>query len=308
MKVSFLNESNKFNSKAFGDLLFAGLVLVTSMTAIVFLFGIILTLFQGGFEVFRKVGVLKFVFGLNWYPTYEPAEFGILPLIIGSLVVTVGALCLSIPLGVGSAIYISEMARPREKELLKPLLELLAGIPSVIYGLFGMAFLAPFIRHLFNLDTGLNALTASIILGVMVIPIVASMTEDALNSVPMALREASYALGASRWETIWQVVVPAARSGILSAVILGFGRAIGETMVVLMVAGNSAIIPHSIFDPVRPMPSAVAAEMGETAFGTLHFQALFGIAIVLFAITFVSNILTEIVRSRIVRKSGGGAR
>jgi phosphate transport system permease protein len=211
------------------------------------------------------------------------------------LIVTVGALVISIPLGLGSAIYISEIAGNRTKEIIKPIIELLAGIPSVVYGLFGMAFLAPFLIKVFGIPTGLNAFSASIILGVMVIPIVSSMSEDALSTVPQSLREASLALGANKWETITRIVLPAAKSGVIGSIILGFGRAIGETMVVIMVAGGAAQIPSNIFQPVRPMTSAVASEMGETVIGSPHFHALFAISIVLFIITFITNTFTEFV-------------
>ncbi len=261
--------------------------------SIIFLFGITLTIFKDGYPIFREVGLFKFLLGKSWHPTHYPPDFGILPLLAGSIVVTIGALIVSIPLGVGSAVYVAELAKPRTREILKPLIELLAGVPSVIYGLFGMAFLSPFIRELFDIPTGLNALTASIILGIMVVPIISSISEDAITSVSKDIREASYALGANKWETIISVVLPAAKSGVIASIVLGFGRAIGETMVVLMVAGGAAIIPKSILGPVRPMTSAIAAEMGETIMGSSHFHALFGISIVLFIITFILNIFTE---------------
>lgn len=281
---------------------FQFIVLFSALCSIVFLFGIIFSIFTEGYPIFERAGLFSFLFGQSWHPTHEPPDFGILPLIVGSIMVTVGALIVSIPLGVGSAIYISELAKPKEKELLKPFIELLAGIPSVIYGLFGMAFLAPFVRKLFNIPTGLNTFTTSIILGIMVVPIISSLSEDAISSVPKELREASFALGANKWETIIKVVLPAAKSGIIASIILGFGRSIGETMVVLMVAGGSAIIPKSIFQPVRPMTSAIASEMGETIMGSEHYHALFGIAIVLFVITFVSNLITEWERMKIRRR------
>lgn len=282
--------------------LFKYLSLFAALCSIIFLFGIIFSIFREGLPIFKTAGLFKFLFGTAWYPTQEPAEFGILPLIVGSIVVTLGALIVAIPLGVGSAIYLSEMARPDTREILKPFIELLAGIPSVIFGLFGMAFLAPFIMRLFHLNTGLNAFTASIILGIMVVPIISSLSEDAISAIPNTLREAAYALGANKWETIRKIILPAAKSGIVASIILGFGRAIGETMVVLMVAGGSAIIPKSIFQPVRPMTSAIAAEMGETVVGDNHYRALFGIAIVLFLIIFASNLLTETVKRKIKRK------
>jgi phosphate transport system permease protein len=273
--------------------LFKYLTEAAAFCSVVFLFGIIFSIFREGYLIFKEVGFFKFIAGKSWHPVYSPPEFGILPLIIGSMVVTTGALIVSVPLGVGSAIYISELAHPKAKEFLKPLVELLAGVPSVIYGLFGMAFLGPFIARIFGLAVGLNAFTASIILGVMVVPIISSISEDAITSVSKELREASYALGANKWETIIHIILPAAKSGVIASIVLGFGRAIGETMVVLMVAGGATGIPHSIFRPVRPMTSAIAAEMGETIMGSTHFHALFGIAIVLFVITFVSNLISE---------------
>lgn len=281
--------------------LFQFLTLFAGLCSIIFLFGIIFSLFREGFGIFYQYGFIKFIFGISWYPTSNLPEFGIFPLILGSILITALALVIAIPLGVGSAIYISELAKPKEKEILKPIIELLAGIPSVIFGLFGLAFLSVFIRKLFNLETGLNAFSAAIILGFMVVPIISSISEDAINAVPKSLREASYGLGANKWETIFKVVLPAGKSGVIASIILGFGRAIGETMVVLMVAGNSAVIPTSIFRPVRPMPSTIAAEMGETIMNSLHFKALFGIALVLFMITFISNIITQAVRGSIKR-------
>ncbi len=274
--------------------LFKYVTTLAALCSIIFLFGIIFSIFKEGYPIFREVGLFKFLGGKSWHPTHYPPDFGILSLIVGSIVVTIGALIVSIPLGVGSAIYIAELAHPRIKEILKPLVELLAGVPSVIYGLFGMAFLSPFIRELFDIPTGLNALTASIILGIMVVPIISSISEDAITSVPKDIREASYALGANKWETIIRVVLPSAKSGVIAGVVLGFGRAIGETMVVLMVSGGAAIIPKTILEPVRPMTSAIAAEMGETIMGSSHLHALFGIAIVLFIITLVLNMTTEL--------------
>ena len=283
--------------------LFNYLVLFAALCSIIFLLGIIISIFVQGYPIFKDVGVFKFLFGKAWYPTQDPPEFCIFSLIIGSLIVTIGALIIAIPIGVGSAIYLSEIAKSNIREILKPFIELLAGIPSVIYGLFGIIFIAPLTMRLLHLSTGLNAFTAAIILGIMVVPVISSLTEDAISSVPKDLREASYALGANKWETISKVVLPAAKSGVIASIILGLGRAIGETMVVLMVAGGAAIIPKSIFQPVRPMTSAIAAEMGESITGSQHYQALFGIAIVLFVLTLVFNLVTESVRRKIKRYS-----
>lgn len=275
--------------------MFKGITYTASLFTIIVLFGIIATLFSEGLPILKHVNIKDFLTSTDWHPTHFPANFGILSLIVGSLVVTAGALIIAIPLGLGSAIYISEIAGPRSKEIIKPVIELLAGIPSVVYGLFGMAFLSPFLIKVLGIPSGLNAFSASIVLGVMVVPIISSMSEDALSTVPRNLREASFALGATRWETIVQIVLPAARSGVISSIMLGFGRAIGETMVVIMIAGGAAQIPRSIFQPVRPMTAAIASEMGETVIGSPHFHALFGIAIVLFIITFITNLITEFV-------------
>ncbi|HQQ67824.1 MAG TPA: phosphate ABC transporter permease subunit PstC [Candidatus Cloacimonadota bacterium] len=276
------------------DYLFYLLTLIAALSAMLALAGIIFSIFCEGLPLFGSVSPRDFLFGTAWYPTHAKAEFGIAALIVGSLTVTLGALLIALPLGLGSAVFISEIASPRLKEICKPLIELLAGIPSVVYGLFGMAFLAPLIRQLFHLDSGLNLFTASIILGLMVLPIISSMSEDALSSIPKAMREASFALGASKWETITKVLIPAARTGILGAVLMGFGRALGETMVVLMVAGGSAQMPSSIFSSVRPITAAISAEMGETVFRDLHYQSLFALAIVLFCITFAFSLLSEL--------------
>lgn len=281
--------------KSYKEKVFQGVTYTASLFTIVVLLGIIYSLFREGLPLFSHVSIGEFIGSKSWYPTHEQPEFGALTMIVGSLAVTLGALIIGIPLGLGSAIFISELAGSRLKELAKPVIELLAGIPSVVYGLFGMAFLAPLVREWFNLDTGLNVFSTSIILGVMIVPIIASMSEDALSNVPKSIREAALALGATKIESIFRAVIPAAKSGIIGSILLGFGRAVGETMVVLMVAGGSAQIPGSIFASTRPMTSTIAAEMGETVIGDLHYQSLFALAILLFLITFISNLVTELV-------------
>jgi len=252
----------------------------------------------------KTTGFLDLVFGKSWYPTYSPPEFGILPLILASFWVTAGAMAVCVPLGVGSALYLHELASNRQKAILKPAIELLASIPSIVFGFFGMVVVAPFLQETFNLPTGLTAFTASLILGIMAIPTIASIAEDALSYVPPSFKEASYALGANRWQTLTQVVIPAAGSGISTAIILGMSRAVGETMTVLMVAGGAAVIPHSFFEPVRPMTSTIAAEMGEAATGSPHYAALFAIGLILFLITLVFNIVAEIISKRYRMKLG----
>ena len=275
--------------------IFQTIAYLAALLTVICLLAIIYGIFHDGLSLFKVVSWKDFLFTNNWYPTHYPPSFGAWALIIGSLTVTLGALIIALPLSLGSAIFIAEIASPRLREIVKPIIELLAGIPSVVYGLFGMAFLAPLIRQWFSLDTGLNLFTSSLILGIMVIPIICSISEDAMNSVPHSIREASLALGATKSETIFKAVIPAAKKGIIGSILLGFGRAIGETMVVLMVSGGAAQIPKSIFEPVRPLTSTIAAEMGESVVGDLHYQSLFALAIVLFIITFVSNLITELV-------------
>jgi phosphate transport system permease protein len=277
---------------------------ILAFASLFFLVGIVIVLFKEGTPIFKEVGFLKFIFGRKWYPTYDPADFGILPLILGSLWVTVGASLVCIPLGVGSALYLHEIAGFKQRQFLKPVIELLASIPSVVYGFFGLVVVTPFLQKAFNLPTGMTALNASLILGFMATPTVCSIAEDALSYVPRSFREASFAVGANRWHTLTQVVIPAAGSGISTGIILGMSRAIGETMTVLMVAGGAAVIPGSFLEPVRPMTSAIAAEMGEAPMGGSHYHALFAIALILFIITFVFNIVAEIISRRFRIKLG----
>ncbi|MDD2806648.1 MAG: phosphate ABC transporter permease subunit PstC [Elusimicrobiales bacterium] len=277
---------------------------VTAFASLAFLVGIILVLFKEALPIFKVVSPKAFLLGTSWYPTAEPPEFGILPLIAASLWVTAGALVICVPLGVGSALYLHELAGAKQRAFLKPVIEILASVPSIVYGFFGMVVVAPFLQRALDLPIGLTAFTTSLILGVMATPTVASIAEDALSYVPRSFREASYAVGADRWQTLTKVIIPAAGSGISTAVILGMSRVIGETMTVLMVAGGSAIIPESIFDPVRPMTAAIAAEMGEAPVGSDHYHALFAIALILFLITFVFNVAAEYISRRYRLKLG----
>ncbi|MBN1662248.1 MAG: phosphate ABC transporter permease subunit PstC [Deltaproteobacteria bacterium] len=268
---------------------------IIAATSVIILGLIILSLFREAWPIFRATSMKDFLFGTEWYPTYDPPSFGIWPLIVGSLIVTVCSTLIAVPIGVLSAIYISELAHPRAKEILKPVIELLAGLPSVVLGFFGMVVLAPWLQDTFDLPTGLNIVNASLMLAIMAIPTISSISEDALYSVPREFKEASYALGATKYETIVRVIVPAALSGVSTAVILGMSRAIGETMVVLMVAGGAAAVPESLFDSVRPMPASIAAEMGETPFRSDHYHALFAIAVVLFFLTLAFNLIADYV-------------
>ena len=266
---------------------------------------IVMFLFREGLPIFSQVSLKQFLFGTAWYPTYTPPEYGIWPLIVGSLIVTMLASIVAVPFGLLSAIYISEIAPARIREILKSVIELLAGLPSVVLGFFGMVLLAPWMQETFDLPTGLNIVNASLMLALMAIPTISSISEDALYAVPRDFKEASYALGGTKYETIVKVIVPAALSGISTAVILGMSRAIGETMVVLMVAGGAAAIPQGLFDSVRPMTASIAAEMGEAPFGGGHYHALFATGIVLFLITLAFNLIADYVSHRFKEEGSG---
>lgn len=267
----------------------------TGYSAIVFVVMIFVFLMQAGLPTLGEVS-LDNLFNIRWYPIED--YFGILPLIGGSLVVTVGAGLVAIPLGIGTAIYISEVAPRWVREVFKPMVELLAGLPSVMLGFLGIILLSPVFRRLFDLPTGLSALTASLLLGLMSLPTIVSIAEDALDAVPKSYRDAALAMGATEWQTIWRVTLPAARSGVFTAVMLGIGRAIGETMTVMMVAGNAPVIPNSLrvfLSPVRTMTATIAAEMGEVASGSTHYNVLFFIGIALFLISLLVNITASLV-------------
>ena len=292
-----MNESRKIESRKFNSILFDVLIekffLIVGLSSLFILFTIMVFLLKEGLPLFKEVGISDFLLGKEWYPTSDNPRFGIFPLVISSLYITAIASIIAIPLSLSVAIYISELAGSRVKEIVKPLIEIIASIPSVIIGFFGMVVVAPFLMEHFDIDTGLNLFNASLMLAFMVIPTIASISEDAISAVPMSLKEASYALGANRWETIIHIVIPASLSGIWTAIILGISRIIGETMIVLMVAGGATIIPDSIFDPVRPLTSNIAAEMAEAAVGGLHYRALFAIGIMLFIITFIFNLIAD---------------
>jgi len=234
---------------------------------------------------------LTTIFSQRWYPIED--YYGMLPLIGGSIVVTLGAALIAIPLGISTAIFISEIAPRWAREILKPMVEVLAGLPSVLLGFLGILVITPIVRETFNLPTGLTALTGALLLGAISLPTIVSVAEDALDAVPRTYRDASLALGATRWQTIWRVTLPAARSGVLTGVMLGIGRAIGETMTVMMVTGNAPILPQglsALFKPVRTMTATIAAEMGEVANGSVHYHALFLIGIILFIISLMVNL------------------
>lgn len=271
---------------------------VTATSSLLALAGIMLFLFMEGLPIFKDVSVGDFLFGRLWYPTAEPPEFGIFPLLVGSLAVTALASVIAVPLGVLTAAYLTEIAPFGVRRIVKPMIELLAALPSVVIGFFGMIIVAPFLQDYMGAGTGLNLFNAGLMLAFMSVPTICSVSEDALFAVPRALREASLALGATRWETTIRVVIPAALSGIGTGVMLGMSRAIGETMVVLMVAGGAGMLPTSLFDPVRPMPASIAAEMAEAPFRGDHYHALFAIGIVLFLFTLSFNVIAQYIAER----------
>jgi phosphate transport system permease protein len=272
-------------------------------SAILFVALIFIFLLKEGLPTFGDVEPASLL-NLRWYPIED--YFGILPLITGSVIVTLGATLVAVPFGVGTAVYISEIAPRWMREVLKPLVELLGGLPSVVLGFLGILVLSPFLRVFLDLPTGLTAFAGSLLLGGIAVPTVVSVAEDALDAVPRAYREGAWALGATRWQTIWRVTLPAARSGVLTAVMLGVGRAIGETMTVMMVTGNAPVLalsPGSLFSPVRTMTATIAAEMGEVANGSTHYHVLFFIGMVLFLISLGVNVAASLVVFRAKKRS-----
>lgn len=303
-----MNPDKKIKTRKRNSLLFNIIVektfLIIGLTSLAVLFTIMLFLLREGLPLFKEISITAFITGREWYPTSGNPRFGILPLIISSLYITATASLIAIPLSLSVAVYISELAGSRTREIVKPLVEIIASIPSVVTGFFGMVVVAPLLMKHFNIDSGLNLLNASIMLAFMAVPTIASISEDAISSVPVSLKEASYALGANRWQTIIHIVIPASLSGIWTAIILGISRVIGETMIVLMVAGGAAVIPSSIFDPVRPLTSNIAAEMAESPVGSPHYRALFALGIILFIITFIFNMAADWLSNRYKFKAG----
>ncbi|MFA6186012.1 MAG: phosphate ABC transporter permease subunit PstC [Phycisphaerae bacterium] len=271
---------------------------LSGFLVIAFVFLIFLFLLKDSLSLFRSHSVGSFLFGKNWLPVSDPAKFGIMPLFLGSLYVTIAAIFISVPLGVGTAMFIAEVAPKSVKGTLKSLVEILASIPSVVLGFIGIIWLGPFMRGTFHLSTGMCGLTGSLLLAFMALPTIISMSEDALVGVPRSYREAATGLGATRWQTLWRIILPAASSGIIAAIMLGIGRVIGETMVVMMVTGNAPVMPTSILQPLRTLTATIAGEMGETVRGSEHYFALFAVGLVLFIITFIINIFAELCAHR----------
>ncbi|MCC7359608.1 MAG: phosphate ABC transporter permease subunit PstC [Anaerolineales bacterium] len=286
---------NAPHPRRWGEVVIEALIRATGYSAILFVGLILLFLLREGLPVLGAVPIGE-LFGTRWYPI--EAYFGLLPLLGGSVVVTLGATLIAVPFGLATAVYIAEIAPRWARELLKPLVEVLAGLPSVVLGFLGMLVVAPAVRGLLGVPTGLSALTGAVLLAAMIIPTLVSIAEDALDAVPVSYRHAALALGATKWQTIWRVTLPAARSGVLTAIMLGIGRAIGETMTVMMVTGNAARLPFgldALFRPVRTMTATIAAEMGEVANGSPHYHVLFTIGLVLFLFSFAVNLAASAV-------------
>jgi len=267
--------------------------------AVLVLIGIFGLLLFTSIPSFREINIIQFFSGKNWNPTSPvKAEYGIFSMIVSTLMVTFCALVIAIPVGIGAAAYLSDVANWRVREIIKPIVEILAGIPSVVIGFLGIVLFGPAIAKVFNLSHGLNALNGSILLAIMALPTIISISEDSLNAVPRAYSEASLALGASRWQTLIRVKIPAALSGIIASVMLGMGRAIGETMTVLMVTGNARAFPKGFLSSIRTMTADIAIELGEVPYYTTHYYALFAIGLVLFIMTFVINLASDIILSK----------
>ncbi len=276
--------------------------LLNGILAIVLLLGIFALLLFTSIPAFKEIAIKDFLFGNVWNPTsYVKARYGIIPMLVSSAMVTFGAMCIAVPIGIGTAAYLSDVASPKTREFVKPVIEILAGIPSVIIGFLGIVLVGPFLARIFHTHNGLNAINGAILLAIMALPTIISISEDALNSVPSSFEQASLALGATRWQTLIQVKIPAAFSGIIAACMLGMGRAVGETMTVLMATGCAPAMPKNFLSPVRTLTSSIAIELGEVAYNTTHYYALFALGLVLFIITFIINMISDIILRRYER-------
>jgi len=286
------------NSQYQGNKIINSVIRVTGYSSILFVLLILFFLLREGLPALGSTPLAS-LFSLRWYPI--EGYFGIVPLILGSLLVTVIATLIALPFGICTAVFLAEVAPSWLRDILKPIIEILAGIPSVVLGFIGILVFVPFMRKFLDIPTGLTAFTGALLLGLISIPTIVSVAEDALNTVPASYRQAALALGATQWQTIWHVTLPAAKSGVLTAVMLGIGRSLGETMAVMMVTGNAPVMPvhlNSIFAPVRTMTATIASEMGEVASGSQHYQVLFFIGIILFLLSLVINISASLVSTR----------
>jgi len=293
-------------TKKFKERGIKGLLFLSAIFGIIIIFSILIFLILETYPL--PSDIWSFISGVKWNPSGEPASFGVLPLIVGTILVTIGAMVIAVPLSIGAAIFISEIASPRIRSFIKPAVELLAGIPSVVYGFFGLIMLTEFIEENLNPTYGHGEtwLAGSIILGIMAIPTITTVAEDAIKAVPREYKEGSLAMGATKWQTISKVIVPSALSGITAAIILGIGRAVGETMAVMMVCGNSPIIPEpitNVFSPIRTLTSTLGIEPLEVPFGGAHYHALFGVAVLLLIITLIINVSAVYILGKIKEKN-----
>lgn len=283
----------KYQARLSLDIVFKYIFKITGLLVLASLGGILAMLIYNSFSFFLDVRPLDFITGLEWNPTGKNPQYGMLPLILSTTLVTFGAMIIAIPLGIGTAAFIAIYASPRLKTFLKPAIEMLAAIPSVVIGFLGIVLVGPGIANLANLANGLNAINGAILLAVMALPTIITIAEDAIHAVPKTYTEASYGVGATKWQTLCRVIIPAAAPGIIAAIMLGVGRAIGETMTVLMATGNAALLPEGMFDSVKTMTATIAIEMGEVPYKTTHYYALYAIATVLFFMTLVANLVGE---------------
>lgn len=281
---------------ALGERAIEALIYLCGFSAILFVFGIFFFVLREGVGFLPRLNLGEFLFSIQWFPTSQTQpKYGVGALILGTLSVTALAIVIAVPFGLGAAVFVSEFCTGKAKETLKVVIELLAAIPSVVWGFIGLTVMSPIIINTFDVPIGVNMFNGALLLALMSVPIMVSIGEDALKAVPDAYREASLALGATKWQVIYRVLLPAAKNGLLAAVLLGVGRAIGETMAVLMATGHSVRIPTSIFDPVRTLTATIAAELGETSKGSDHYQVLFLIGILLFGITFTVNLAADLI-------------
>jgi phosphate transport system permease protein len=293
----------KKSNLKFSEIIITRIIQICGYLSVLFVALICVFLLKEGLPATWKIP-LDNLLSQRWYPIEE--YYGILPLLFGSVTVTIGAIIIAIPLSIGTAVYISEVAPTRVKNILKPLVEILAGIPSVVLGFMGILIISPFLRETFNLPTGLTGFTGAILLAWASIPTIVSVAEDAINAVPGSYRQAALALGATPWETIWGITLPAAKSGVITAIMLGVGRVIGETMAVMMVTGNAPMMPkglNALFLPIRTMTATIASEMGEVAAGSTHYQVLFLVGIVLFVFSLIINVVAYTVSHRKIKRS-----
>ncbi|MBX9449021.1 MAG: phosphate ABC transporter permease subunit PstC [Taibaiella sp.] len=283
----------KYRTRIALDTVFRAIFKATGFLVLALLGGIFFMLVYNAISFFADIQPLDFLTGREWNPTGKDPAYGILPLIVSTTIVSVGAMLIAIPLGIGTAAFISEYAGPKLKNILKPTIEMLAAIPSVVIGFLGIVVLGPGIAHAADLSNGLNALNGAILLAIMALPTIITVAEDAIHAVPQTYKEASLGLGATKWQTLRKVTIPAAAPGIIAAVMLGVGRAIGETMTVLMATGNASSFPGGFFDSVKTITATIAIEMGEVPYNTTHYFALFAIATVLFFMTLIANLVGE---------------